>query len=114
MKRYRNYLSHESEKSDYNLAMPCNGAGFIGGTMYMNKREIQKAFKNGDLEGVKNQCVRYGNILSVKDWEVMDVERYNGAWRLYKIEHHDIQWKIEMHNGEVTSIERNHGEHKLF
>lgn len=82
--------------------------------MYMNKREIQKAFKNGWLDDVKKQCVRYGNIVSVKDWEISDIERYNGAWRLYEIEHHSIQWKIKMHNGEVKSIERNHGTHKLF
>lgn len=82
--------------------------------MYMNKREIQKAFKNGDMDGVKNQCVRYGNMLGVSDWEITDIPRYNGAWRLYKIEHHGIQWEIELHNGEVVSIERNHGNHNLF
>lgn len=86
----------------------------VGDAMFMNKREIQKAFKNGWLDDVKNQCVRYGNIVSVRDWEINDIERYNGAWRMYQIEHHGIQWEIEMHNGEVKSIERNHGEHKLF
>lgn len=73
--------------------------------MYMNKREIQKAFKNGWLDEVKNQCVRYGDVISVDEWGITDIERYNGAWRLYNIVHHGIHWEIEMHNGEVKSIE---------
>lgn len=82
--------------------------------MYMNKRQLSKAFKDGHLEEVKSQCVKYGTIVSVKDWEITEIPRYNGAWRQYKIEHHTTQWIIEMHNGEVVGIEKSENGYKIF
>lgn len=70
----------------------------------MNKKQIIKAYNLGYLDDVKNQLVRYGTITDVKDWEITDIPRYNGAHRKYKIEHHGIKWEINMHNGEVTSL----------
>lgn len=80
---------------------------------YMTKTQLAKAYDNGWLDEVKNQCVKYG-IVKIKDWEVNDIPRYNGAWRLYYITHHNIQWIIKMHNGEIVSVERNHNSHKIF
>lgn len=76
--------------------------------MYMNKRQIKKAYNDGLLDEVKKQCVMYGKIVDVKDWE------YQGARRRYHVEHHSMQWNIEMHNGEVKSVGHNIGDHKIF
>lgn len=76
---------------------------------FMNKRQIVKAYDKGHLDEVKNQLVRYGTIVKLKDWESNHGDLYDGAWRLYHIEHHEMQWKIKMHNGEVKSVSHNYG-----
>jgi len=76
---------------------------------FMNKRQIVKAYNNGLLDELKQQLVRYGTIVKTKDWESNHGDRYDGCWRLYHITHHGMQWKIEMHNGEVKSIGHNYG-----
>lgn len=72
--------------------------------MYMNKCQIIKCFDKGWMQEVKQQCTLYGKIISVKDWQIDNILRYNGCWRQYKIEHHSMLWVIEMHNGEVREI----------
>lgn len=81
---------------------------------FMNKREIVKAYDRGYLEEVKTQLLRYGTIHNVKDWEITDIPRYNGAHRRYQIAHHGMQWQIEMHNGNVTSVAHTVGDHKFW
>lgn len=81
---------------------------------YLTKRQIVKAYNDGLLDEVKAQLVRYGRIHDVKDWEVTDIPLYNGAHRRYQIEHHGIQWKVEMHNGEVKSVGHTVGLHKFW
>lgn len=81
---------------------------------YMNKRQLIKAYNSGLLDDVKSQLVRYGVIHNVKDWEITDIPRYNGAHRRYQIEHHKIQWEIDMHNGEVIGIAHTIGDHKFW
>lgn len=70
---------------------------------YMTKRQILKAYNDGDLEACKTQLVRYGVI--TKDTQ-FDIEsgRYAGANRIYTINHHGMVWRIEMLNGEVRAL----------
>lgn len=70
---------------------------------FMNKREIIKAYDKGYLDEVKQQLVRYGTIKNVKDWQVEE-GYYKGANRRYHIEHHGLEWEIEMLNGEVRTV----------
>lgn len=81
---------------------------------HLNKTQTKMLYNIGALDELKAQLVRYGKIYKVKDWEITDIERYNGAHRLYEIEHHGIQWKIQMHNGEVTGISHTIGDHKFW
>lgn len=81
---------------------------------YLNKTQTKMLYNIGALDELKTQIVRYGKIHKVKDWEITDIERYNGAHRLYEIEHHGIQWKIQMHNGEVVGVSRTIGDHKFW
>lgn len=81
---------------------------------YMDKRQIQQAFKDGLLEEVKAELVRYGTIHKTKDWDVENCPVYNGAHRAYWIAHHDIQWIVRMHNGRVAGVSRTQGDHKFF
>lgn len=73
----------------------------------LTKTQLLKSIERGDLLIVKNECLLYGKIVQDKEWEITDIPRYNGYWRQYKIEHKKTQWVIEMHNGEVVSIEYN-------
>ena len=73
----------------------------------LTKPQLLKAIKQGDLMTVKNECVLYGKIIALRDWEIDDIPRYNGCWRQYKIEHKKTQWEIKMHNGEVVSVSYN-------
>lgn len=82
--------------------------------VYLNKTQTKRLYNIGALEELKTQLVRYGTIHKVKDWEITDIPRYNGAHRQYQIERHGIQWKIDMHNGDVTGISHTIGDHKFW
>ena len=75
-------------------------------TGYFSKRLLVSAFKKGHLEDVHRQLVTYGQINSVNDWEVSEPTGtpHAGAWRKYKITHHDIRWEVKMHNGNIRSV----------
>lgn len=80
---------------------------------YMNKRQIVKAYNDGLLDDVKKQLCTYGTIVLVKDWETEE-GYYKGASRIYRIEHHGLQWKVYMLNGEVLEVSHTIGGHKFW
>lgn len=73
---------------------------------FLNKKQLVKAYNDGQLDEVLTQIRRYGNIVSVVDWESNEScgQQNVGCWRKYKITHHGLQWEARMLNGELKSI----------
>ena len=66
---------------------------------FMNKTQIVKAFKQGQIDLVWKQVRLCGGILKDKAWEQED-----GCHRVMHIMHHGYEWKGYMHNGDVTRL----------
>ncbi len=67
----------------------------------MTKRQLVKAYNNGQLEEVYKEVRRYGVIVKDVEWSIADGGRYDGAWRHMWINHHGLGWSFELHNGEL-------------
>lgn len=80
---------------------------------YMNKRQLLEALREGYLEDVRKQVLTYGTINDIKDWVTKD-GYHAGCHRKTQTTHHGIQWVLHMHNGDIVSVTRAHGDHKLF
>jgi hypothetical protein len=71
--------------------------------MYMNKRQILKAYDKGYLDDVVKQLRTYGTIQVDKQWD--EPEGYHaGAHRVMQFDHHGINWEVHLHNGEVKQL----------
>lgn len=70
---------------------------------FLNKREIKQAYKAGYLDLVYKQLTRYGDIIYTYDNDV-SAGYYQGANRHRKINHHGLEWDIELLNGEVRCL----------
>lgn len=75
--------------------------------MFMNKRQIIKAYNSGFLDDVVKQLRTYGTITEDKSFDI-DEGYHAGAHRVFHVSHHGIDWEVSMHNGEVKGVGHNH------
>lgn len=68
----------------------------------MNRVEIFEALRAGQIEEIKTQLVRYGEIVG-------DIQTDNdkGFFRIYTIRYRERKFVVDMHNGTTTSISVN-------
>ena len=69
----------------------------------MNKAQIKKAYKDGWLDEVAKELVRYGTITNDHSYEI-ESGYHAGSHRQTEITHLGIGWIVEKHNGEVKSL----------
>ena len=69
----------------------------------MTKAQIKKAYKDGWLEEVAKDLVRYGTITKDHSFEI-DSGYHAGSHRQTDFLHLGINWRVEKHNGEVISV----------
>ncbi|QBQ74449.1 hypothetical protein BcepSauron_069 [Burkholderia phage BcepSauron] len=73
----------------------------------LTKAELITAFKAGSLDEVAAECRRYGTITKDHSFDVAE-GRYAGAHRVTGFSHYGINWEVRKHNGNVTSVKRDH------
>lgn len=73
----------------------------------LTKRQIIRAFDQGQLTEVAKECVMYGLITRDVSWDTPE-GYYKGSHRVRDITHYGIEWTIDMWNGEVHSVGHNH------
>lgn len=71
--------------------------------MFMNKTQMKKAYNLGHLDDVVKQLRTYGTIAKDKSWDE-NKGYYAGSHRVMHIVHHNLEWEVHMHNGEVTRL----------
>lgn len=69
----------------------------------LTKPQIKKAYKEGWLDNVAKELVRYGTITKDHSFEI-DSGYHAGSHRQTNFLHHGIEWQVEKHNGEIKSI----------
>lgn len=70
---------------------------------YLTKKQLISAYNKGHLDDVAKQLRMYGTIFDDKSFEI-ESGYHVGHHRIMKIKHHDIEWNIELHNGEVKLV----------
>jgi hypothetical protein len=74
-------------------------------TDFLNKRQLNAAYKRGDIDAVAKQLVRYGVIAHVHDWEAGNDTGPNvGYHRRMRVVHHSQLWEVHKHNGKVKAV----------
>jgi hypothetical protein len=71
--------------------------------VYMNKKQLLKAYEKGYIDDVIKQLRTYGTITRDHSFDIED-GYHAGAHRVLSIEHHGIYWDVELHNGAVKSV----------
>ena len=70
---------------------------------YLSKVEMKRAYNAGYLELVYKQLSRYGDI--TYDYSHNNDEGYyKGSNRHLKFNHHNIEWNVELLNGDVRVL----------
>lgn len=67
--------------------------------MMLDREQLFKTLKTGDLEAARTELVRYGCIIKTED-----LLNETGAHRLQWVRHYENGYYIQMHNGRVCSV----------
>lgn len=62
------------------------------------KRQLVALLQSGDLEGVRNECFRYGIIEGDSRWTEVD----GASFRATVVLLHSLRWSFLCKNGETT------------
>lgn len=69
----------------------------------LTKTQIKKAYKDGWMDEVAKELVRYGTITNDHSFDI-NSGYHAGSHRQTDFIHHGIQWRVEKHNGEVVTL----------